>query len=351
MKDRSRTRAAVSRSFRHVLAMLLLAGTAVAGDASATTYRVVVLPVPEGASGRAVDINTAGEVAGVVYLRNRRGYAVTWSPPDYAMRILPSGDGSQTFVLRISDGGDVIGTVNFQNASRVSVMWKSDGSFVRMATRGGDPSMTDINAQGIVVGGNDGPDGIDRPIVWTTPQAFRTLVTPSYRSASAVNDSGVIVGGPVAVTQVPHHAFRWTLNDGYKDIGDLPGGLDSSAANDINNSGQVLGVGNSDLGQRAVVWDADGSMHDLGDLPGSTAYYPFRINNLGDVIGQTTNGVQWLWTASTGMMPIDSLIDPDDPLYGAGFFGLHGINDAGVLAAELDVSGEPSLAILLVPQP
>ena len=71
MKDRSRTRAAVSRSFRHVLAMLLLAGTAVAGDASATTYRVVVLPVPEGASGRAVDINTAGEVAGVVYLRNR----------------------------------------------------------------------------------------------------------------------------------------------------------------------------------------------------------------------------------------------------------------------------------------
>ena len=81
-----------SRFARPLFSILLLAGTAVAGDAMATTYRIVPLTIPADAIyGDAFDINATGDVVGVIAVDNE-SLIVEWSPPDYAMRVLPLPD-------------------------------------------------------------------------------------------------------------------------------------------------------------------------------------------------------------------------------------------------------------------
>jgi len=353
MKDPSRF-VASHRFVRHALAMLVLAGMAVAGDAMATTYRVVVLPIPEGSRGFANDLNAAGEVAGAVSATGAGSYAVSWSPPDYAMRVLPSEGNTNSTVIRISDGGDIIGNAYFPDGSQANVMWKSDGTFVRMAqsARRRTPDfMTDINLHGTVVGWR-GRFTSDKVVVWPNPQTLRVpAAIPDANDALAVNDSGMVVGLQQGIP-LPAYAFRWTAGGGFQLLGDLPGGEEQSAASDVNNSGQIVGDSISNIGKRAVLWDADGTIHDLGDLPGvTTNYNASRINNFGDVIGSAEGGKYWLWTAGTGMLSIESLIDPNDPMHGAGNFNLSGINDAGMISATLLKKNGLQTPVLLIPQP
>jgi probable HAF family extracellular repeat protein len=60
------------------------------------------------------------------------------------------------------------------------------------------------------------------------------------------------------------------------DLGDLPGGRNSSSAHAINASGQVTGYSDTATGSHAMLWTpstpngASGSMFDLGDLPGGS---------------------------------------------------------------------------------
>ena len=368
MKTLRSARTAVSLPIRLVSAMFLLAGAAFASDAMATTYRVVALPIPADATlyksfVGTLSINATGDVTGSLLDANAaKQYAVAWSPPDYAMRILPAPDLAYTMATAINNAGDILGVVwNQSGSQRVNVIWKSDGSIVRLAMTtpavGGYAQFpADINANGVVVGLFEGSRGL-RPEVWVNPRVLRVMTRVSFSSlAYAVNDSGTIVGGAEGGGDSPNHlhGFRWTSDGALKDLGDLPGGSDVSRAYDVNNSGQIVGSGYSAVGQRAVMWDGDASIHDLGNLPddpGNFQYSANRINDLGDVIGSTMDDGDWLWTAGTGMLPIDSLIDPNDPLFGAGSFSLYGINDAGVLAAGLNKSDGSLTPVLLIPQP
>ena len=362
---------AVSRPLRHAFAMLLLAGAVVAGDVSATTYRVVVLPIPADSTGaEAYDVNAAGDVVGYVSVDDNI-LPVEWSPPDYAMRFLPlSEEGiSSGFALAISDAGDITGFgYDPEQRSDVPIMWKADGSHVRMATttpRGGwkvglfaNNMLPNINIHGVVVGA---AESMTRPItapgIWVNPQTLLVLKAPRNDMAYAVNDSGMVVGGAPG-TIAPPQAFRWISGVGTQTLQNLPGGM-GSIAGDVNEFGQVVGLGylsdETAESQRAVLWDADGSIHDLGHLPGVgyVGYRATRINNLGVVLGfDYADDESWLWTAGTGMLSLDSMIDPNDPLYGAGQFSMRDLNDAGIVAGNLisHTTGETS-PILLVPQP
>lgn len=366
MKHQSRTRAAVTRSLRHGLAMLLLAGTAVAGDALATTYRIVPLPLPADmvfTSDYTLDANATGDVVGNVYDLDRgRQSAVEWSAPDYAMRILPDEGTVYTFAMRIGDGGDILGLAYFPDSPYADVVWKSDGPFVRIAETtprgaGTNSSPFDVNSHGVIVGHTSvGNRAVPKWAIWPNPDKLVVVGATGGRNdaARAISDSGAVVGGATTANRNIAHAFSLTRADGLRDLGDLPGGIDSSVANDVNNSGQAVGVGSTETGSRAVLWDADGTMHDLGNLPGAAGdlgYYGDRLNNMGEVIGSTSTGLFWIWTAGTGMVPIDSLIDPNDPLYGTGSLRLWSLNDAGVMAASLNMGGGFSTPVMLIPQP
>jgi probable HAF family extracellular repeat protein len=112
--------------------------------------------------------------------------------------------------------------------------------------------------------------------------------------ASAINDSGEVVGG-ADVPSGDVHAFLWTAKGGMQDIGGLPG-ANGTHGSGINIQGQVVGYsGQLDrtTGQwaanwpRAFLWTANQGMLELPKLPGSGFDAAFAINNQGKIVGQS----------------------------------------------------------------
>ncbi len=99
--------------------------------------------------------------------------------------------------------------------------------------------------------------------------------------ATGINDLGQIVGG-ARTAGGEAHAFVYEDGEMLR-IG-VPGPL--SAAQDINNSGQVVGFSGPATDPRAFVWEG-GSIIDLGTLGGSQSL-AFRINDSGQIVGFAT---------------------------------------------------------------
>jgi probable HAF family extracellular repeat protein len=129
------------------------------------------------------------------------------------------------------------------------------------------------------------------------------------------------------------------------DLGDLPGGADSSGGGGINSLGQVIGTGSSSTGNRAFLWTPTtpngitGSMIDLGDLPGELDFSIGKgINDFGQVTGWsgaipggTIFGSRaFLWTPTTPNGTTGSMIDLG-PLSGA---------SDGSLGTAINASGQ-----------
>jgi probable HAF family extracellular repeat protein len=91
-------------------------------------------------------------------------------------------------------------------------------------------------------------------------------VLPGFEESAAydVNDAGQIVG--ISVRSTSAHAFYWTPVAGMIDLGTLPG-FDSSIGWRVNAGGQVVGTSSS-RGLRAFSWTARNGMIDLGSLGG-----------------------------------------------------------------------------------
>jgi probable HAF family extracellular repeat protein len=124
--------------------------------------------------------------------------------------------------------------------------------------------------------------------------------------------------------------------------------MEGSTATHINDTGQVVGVGSGVAGQHAFLWTPDmpngseGSMTDLGDLPGGLSYSgASSINSHGQVVGLATIDVPlgesgtraFLWMSSLGMVNLNDYLDP---ISGDGWT-LHrawDINDAGQIVGS-----------------
>jgi probable HAF family extracellular repeat protein len=111
------------------------------------------------------------------------------------------------------------------------------------------------------------------------------------------------------------------------------------------------------IGPHAVMWDSDGTVHDLGNLGGTSnpsvlgvGNVAFAINNRGQVVGLSatagsTSTHPFLWTRQTGMQDLGVL---DGDLLGAGL----AIDNAGVVVgASVSspglIGGTPRAAIWL----
>lgn len=200
-----------------------------------------------------------------------------------------------------------------------AVRWE-DGRITDLGTFGGYESVaTDINNQGLVVGGatNAVPDPLAlfglgarvRAALWRNGviQDLGTLGGPEA-VAILINERGQIAGvantnfsaaSNCAFSRIAH-PFLWE-NGGMTDLGTLGGTCALPYA--LNNRGQVAGVSNlpGDLaGQyHAFLWPgADGRMQDLGTLGGSFSE-PWGMSEAGEVVGDTPDklhpAVAFLW--------------------------------------------------------
>ncbi len=113
-----------------------------------------------------------------------------------------------------------------------------------------------------------------QPTATPRVEVAQSRVLPFHGVALGLNDYGDVAG------HSDYHAFLWTADWGYVDLGTLPGlALCEAAA--VNNRRQVVGWcwGGTDNGGRAFLWTALRGMRDIGD--GAA----FAINDLREVAG------------------------------------------------------------------
>jgi probable HAF family extracellular repeat protein len=110
-------------------------------------------------------------------------------------------------------------------------------------------------------------------------------IVPDAR-AHGINNRGQVVGQ--YVTDQGLRAFAWWKGTTI-DLGVLAGG-NFAAAYDINDSGLVVGFGNTgvDTEDRAILW-RKGQVKDLGTLPGGDRSFAYAINNRGVIAGISTD--------------------------------------------------------------
>jgi probable HAF family extracellular repeat protein len=239
-----------------------------------------------------------------------------------------------------------------------AVLWTNGEPLDLGTLPGGTTSWANaINASGDVVGFSSIPTG-DEAFLWTKATGMQGLgflsVGGTESGAKAINRFGQVAGFAGANGNQVSYAFIWSKTTGMRSLGRLPG-YDSSAAYAINDLGQVAGesdcVQNCRLNEHATLWGkAKGSMLDLGVLPGATYGSATGINNVGQVIGWDSFSLNdfrpFVWSASTGMLDLNSLIPANSGWLLQFAFA---INDKGQIVGGGTLNGQYE-AFLLTPQ-
>ncbi len=175
----------------------------------------------------------------------------------------------------------------------------------------------DINGSGQVVGYSG-----KRAFLYEggTMKSLGTLPggTDSYALsyALAVNDPGQVVGSSTTLLATGETEFRPFLyrSGTMKDLGTLPGTI-SSQANDVNDSGQVVGRSTNSLGFARGFLYSDCQMKDLNDLIPADSGWRIRdamdLNNNGQILGLGVfNGTS---TSKYVLLTPDAPPDADTP--------------------------------------
>ena len=118
------------------------------------------------------------------------------------------------------------------------------------------------------------------------------LATPENTIASlatGINNHGQMVGFAEVQTEEGRRqeAMLWDASGNVTPLGFLPGGSFSSAQ-DINDSGSVVGVTSIDGNYRGFMWDGDGPIEALPMPPGATSSFAVAINNLDQIVGSAS---------------------------------------------------------------
>jgi probable HAF family extracellular repeat protein len=131
-------------------------------------------------------------------------------------------------------------------------------------------------------------------------------------------------------------------NGSVQNLGTLPGGT-YSVASGVNNAGQVVGYADTVGGAIHAFLYSKGVIEDLGTLPGGTYSAAYRINDAGQVVGYATqaSGADTLFLYSGGVMTdtyIETLLGslcgnvPDGCPYPG--YNIKGINNAGQVVGQ-----------------
>jgi probable HAF family extracellular repeat protein len=222
-----------------------------------------------------------------------------------SMQDLSTLGGGNSYGVAINDTGQVVGDSEYLsgvNGPRDAFLYQN-GAMQDLGTLGGNSSEAwDINNGGQIVGNSDyDVGGGSRPFLYQNGSMQNLGTLSDGTSVTAINDYGQVVGGFWNGSYIPH-AFLYE-NGIMQDLGTLGG--DDSGAEDVNNSGQVVGYARTLMNQdeHSAFLYQKGTMKDLADLlDASGSGWTFEtgggiaINDAGQIAISARNP-QGLWRA------------------------------------------------------
>jgi probable HAF family extracellular repeat protein len=239
----------------------------------------------------------------------------------YTLTAIDLGPGFRTGAGRVSESGSVYGSYAVGNENNFSL--------IRYSTQDGIVDLGPFS--GRIAGVNDSGQLASGQFIYTETGGYSSLgdLGGGFTSASAINESGTIVGSSALVGSTDaDRAFRWTETGGIENLGTLPGFDRFSSARGINDLGDIVGASTGfGTGNRAVLWSTTGGAVDLG------AGLALDINNIGAIIGSLSagSGGWYLDNGQKTFLPnLSGLLD--------GFTDPRALNDHGqVVGASTDV--------------
>jgi probable HAF family extracellular repeat protein len=159
--------------------------------------------------------------------------------------------------------------------------------------------------------------------LWTPQGGMQDLgcLGDGWRSsADDINDSGQVIGrSTIDENDIRGNAFYWTLEGGLQMLGPPD---ERYVAGGINDLGQVAARKADPVDEQVIIWTKDDGVRYLGD-PNPLDYgnQPYDINNKRDIIG-----THYLWTEERGFQNLKDIIDPNSEVKRGVF---EAINDNG----------------------
>jgi PKD repeat protein len=250
------------------------AGTTFEVTGSALPTAVPVeLDVPAGSSPSLESVDDDGTVVGRL---NSTQQAVRWNP-DGTRTTLPPLPGDLYGWARDITAGVVVGDSSGTGGTQRAVLWR-DGAPVDLGVLapGRRAGAYSVDASGTAVGFAHDDQNRERPVRFTAtgPQMLPSLpgVAVQEGSARAISPNGRFVAGIAKTATGASVTVRWD--------GATPTVLTGAfgVPSSVNDSGAVTATATVS-GLHAVVWEADGTLRDLG--PGSAA----DVDERGTVVG------------------------------------------------------------------
>ena len=130
-----------------------------------------------------------------------------------------------------------------------------------------------VSGDGSIVIGSMTSSSREAAFRWTETEGITELSNVIEKTAATgISRDGSIIVGSIITNDgnvSTYEAIRWTEEDEITRLGDLPGGISLSAAQEVSDDGSVIvGVGHSPSGMEAFRWTETDGMIGLGDLPG-----------------------------------------------------------------------------------
>jgi probable HAF family extracellular repeat protein len=315
-------------------------------------YEITQLSVPGSSQTTPMALNDVQQAALSWTNSNFRPRAGIYDLGTGTMTDLGTLDGLEATATGINNAGEVVGYSTNGAGWWNAFVW-SNGTLTNLATlpSGIQSGAYGINDSGEIVGWSLATPDAQSPAYATrfTRSSVLTL-GPSDSTAFDVNSFGVAAGfAPSSVTGMRHAAMFRNGTVIELAVPDRPGTLSFGVA--INDSEYVAGYYVDYWAglQRSFIVSANGSLTDLGTLPGWNATQSYAMNNHGMVVGGVGNGassataVRAFVYGDCRIVDLTSMIDPTSGLkpYVTLSVG-RDINNSGWIVASGSDSRDPA---------
>jgi probable HAF family extracellular repeat protein len=203
-----------------------------------------------GDASEAYGVNNAGQVVGAADDENGDWYAFIWEDEQMNPLGALNDEGTHNEAQAVNEAGMIAGVSSVEFATNRAALW-TDGTPANLGTLGGDDSEAfGLNGAGQVVGASGTGDGRLSAFIWLPTAAYglpagMSDLTPDANQAQVygINNNGQAVGSGVYDTY--SGAILWEAGTTYHldDLIDPNSGWHLNNAQDINDAGQIVGIG------------------------------------------------------------------------------------------------------------